>query len=764
MPDFDLATLDSKTGAAPKTRIKDAASLNAIVKRIIEEDSPRALSRVDVQKMVDGEPPYNPLYMQQSGQEGRCNLNFGDGKARVKAEAAGYYDLTDSVPTLAIPIVETGDPVQRTQWSMIMAEEWHRMLKDWADFDPYFQLLIQKKVTHGVGFIYREDDVNWKWKVAGLEDFKVTRGVTLSESDSSTAIAIREIDAGDLYAFIERVDDNDKRWSKKEVRQAILRAASGEVLLYSNGLWEKFQEMAKNNDAFVSVTAKDKVKIVHVWQKEFSGKVSHYITLLDASNSDFLFKFQNRFDSVHQAFTFFPYEIGTNGTLHSSRGLAHDIYATVQVLNTLKCQTVDNARLSGSLLLQPNTEADAEDLAILFYSGAAYIPPNVKVQNGNLNNPSTNILPVIQEMSMSMRHNTGDFLSRASDNTKEQTKFEVQSQLSKEAVLPTSGMNLFYQPWGRHLNETWRRTVNPKLKSTDPGGREVFDFRRRCMEREVPEDILMGVKRVMAVRAVGYGSPSNRLLALDEFMQFFGELDPVGQNNLLRDRFAMRVGYGQVDRYVPKIEEGGRLPVDVQIAELQNAAMSDGKPQPVRPNDMHLVHIGSHIEDMNIDLETMESGEGDERLLQIVQMKHQHLYEHMKWLKPDKLNKAAVGDAQKKYNNIAQRVRAATTHFQRIAAKEAGRQPAQSPGLQQEFEEHRMKMQFKEEQHQQKLTHKEQDAALKRATSDAMAAAKIRASTFAARAKGRNGSTPPAVPAARVPAPPAPPTEIPPNA
>lgn len=759
MADYDLQTLDSKTGTPPKTRIKDVTSLNAIVKKIILDDSPSALARVDVQKMYDGKPPYDPLYISQSGQEGRCNLNFGDGKARVKAEMAGYYDLTDSVPVLAIPYVEAGDETKRTYWAMVMAEEWHRMLKDWADFNSYFQLLIQKSVVHGVGFLYFEDDIDWRWKVAGLEDFKVRRGVTLSESDSQTAIAIREIDVGDLYAFIEKVPDGDKRWNKDEVKQAILRASDGSAVVYSVNAWEKFQQMAKNNDAYASMNAKGRVSIVHVWQKEFSGKISHYITLLDGSNGDFLFKFPNRFDSVNQAFTFFPYEIGTNGTLHSTRGLAHEIYATIQVLNTLRCQTVDNARMSGSLLLQPNTESDAEDLAIMFYAGAVYLPPNVKVQNGNLSNPSTNVLPIIQEMSLTMRNNTGDFLSRSTDETNEKTKFEVQSTLMKESVLPTSSMDLFYQPWGRHLNEVWRRTTNSELQSGDPGGREIFDFRARCIARQVPEEVLMKTKRVMPVRAIGYGSPSNRLLALDEFMQYFGSLDPMGQNNLLRDRFALRVGYGQVDRYVPKLEEGARAPQDIEIAELQNAAMSSGKEVSVRPNDVHLIHINSHIPDLSIDLEKLESGEGAEPLLQVAQIKLQHLLGHMQFLRPDKLNKADVGEAQKQYNNVAQRVRAAMTHFQRTAARDAQQQPPTSPGLDTAMSEHAQKLNMREEEHNQKLKFRAEDAKQRGAIHDALGAAKLRAVTLAARLKTGTATPKPAIPTPVTPLP----TRLPPE-
>jgi hypothetical protein len=414
--------------------------------------------------------------------------------------------------------------------------------------------------------------------VAGLEDFKTPRGTLINEEEVDIAIALRDLSVGRVYEMIRDLDPKDKRWNIGEVRKAIINAVDSQ-LIYSEGAWEKWQQVIKNNDIFATSMSQETVRLVYAWVREFSGKVSFYVTLRSFANTDFLFKCPNYFDNVNQCFTYFPYEVGSNGTFHSVRGLAHEIYPTIQVLNTLRCQTVDNARLNGSLLLQPKTAADAEDMALLFYGGAVYMPPGLEVKDSQLNNPSTSILPIIQEMQLTMRTNTGDFLTKSTDESVEKTKFEVQSELMKEAVLPTASLNLFYQPWGRHLNEVWRRTASRTLRPKDPGGREVWDFRKRCHLRGVPLEAIYQTSRVLPVKAVGYGSPTNRLLALDEFMQYYGSLDPVGQNSLLRDRFAMRCGYSQVDRYVPSITTGGRMPVDLEIAELQNNAMSGERRQ-----------------------------------------------------------------------------------------------------------------------------------------------------------------------------------------
>lgn len=765
----DLKTLDSVSGKPPAKRVADVKSLNGIVAAYVLADEQSALARIDEQKMLDGAPPFEEVYLRDSGQEGRCNLNFGDGKARVKSEQAGYYDLTDSVPQLARILTPFGDPQDRSRLGHVMSEEFHRMMKDWKAFDPSFQLLIQKTTSHGLGFLYFQDDLDWRWSVAGLDDFKVPRQVNVIEDELDGAVVFRDVTVGKLYRWMEEASDTDTRWNKEEVRKAII-FAHDPTLRYGIGEWEKWQQMAKNNDMFASATAKTTVSLAHVWIKEFSGKVSQYLTLRNASNLDYLFKCEDRFDCIDQCFTYFPYEVGSNGTLHSVRGLAHEIYPMVQVLNNLRGQTVDNAKLSGSLLLQPKTATDAEDMAILFYAGAAYIPPGVEVQNGNLNNPSQGILPIIQDMQLTLRRNSGDINTRSNDATqREKTKFEVQGEMTKESVLPTANLNLFYQPWGRHLSEVWRRVRRKGVKKTDPGGQMILDFFKRCADRDCSAEAIYAADQIMPMRAIGYGSPTNRLLAYDEFLQYYGSLDPVGQNNLLRDRFAQKVGYQQVDDYVPRLEMGGRAPVDQEIAELQNMAMGAGKQVSVRPNDNHIIHLQTHLPDLQQDCDALEGGQGNPQTLGGAQIKIQHSAGHMNLLKPDKLNGEVVAELKRVFNNTAERVKAATDHADRLLQKQQEEQQAAlaeaqqtSPKSVEMMKDAETRRQIQVDDHQLKARLREAESTQKMALKDAEAAHRLQDDI--SRLPFRNGQpvesqptppTPPPLPALPAPAAPA---------
>jgi hypothetical protein len=99
------------------------------------------------------------------------------------------------------------------------------------------------------------------------------------------------------------------------------------------------------------------------------------------------------------------------------------------------------------------------------------------------------------------------------------------------------------------------------------------------------------------VRAVGYGSASARLLALDQVGQLAPQFDEIGRRNAIRDKVAAYVGYSQADRYAPSLASGqaGRQPRDKKEAEIENALLSIGQPMPVDPEDIPKTHIMVHM-------------------------------------------------------------------------------------------------------------------------------------------------------------------------
>lgn len=643
---LDIKGVDPITGNAPKERVASVDAARTIYLSLKKADEGSSRNRALIDGMFNGSPPFNANDLKEVNQADRTNLDFGEAAAIKEQALAGYYDLTNSVDMLARVKTNYGTPEQTAEWNDIISEEFHRVLREWKEFEFNHQRLSDIFVSHGVGVCYFEDEVDWRYRVTGFNEFRIPRGTRANESEIEIATLERDFRADELYGYIRDPEVASRLgWDVKTVREALKRACAQETTS-TIADWEKLEVELKNNDLLYG-TAKSKIiRVVHMWVREFSGKVSHLIFLQEPlprdyrGNSDekFLFKKLDRFSSPTNCFVTFTYGVG-NGTYHGIRGLGFKIYPHIQVINRLRCGLVDGALLSSSLIVQPSDSGSRalDDLTLTYYGPYALFPPGLKIVDKAVPNMQQNIIPVINDMAMQMQNNTGSYQTRAvTPEGQSRTAYEVRAQLQKEAILTSSSINLFYHPWKRLLREIYRRLSRRGYTAMEPGGKEAVEFRKRCLKRGVPEEAIYRVFQVDPVRAIGFGSPQARTAAVDETMQIFGSLDEMGRINLLRDRIAARLGQETVDRYLPAPTSALRPPIDAKIAVLENSTMSDGNNIPVSPGENHFIHAQVHLEGANaLERATLEGRNNPQEAYMALSLMVSHLNEHVVRLTED---------------------------------------------------------------------------------------------------------------------------------
>jgi hypothetical protein len=598
-----LANLDYEGNTPKGPRLTDVFAAWALWTAAWQADRSNAYNRARVNEMLDGFPPYDQAELDNLGQSQRTNMNMLEGSSIIESALAPYNDLTSSVDYIAQVETLEGDAQVRVEWNQIISEEFDRLLRTWHRFEFNNQALAREFVVHGLGVVYFEDDWDWRWKVCGLSDFIIPRNTPANEDDVDYAIARRRYTTTQLYQFIKDPEFAEKNgWNVDETKKAIYWATSSRNSAPTAWEWEELEREMKQNDVYYGRVRAKEIWVLHFWVKEFDGTVSHFMTLENGLNQDFLFKRIGRFKSIKNCLHIFTYGIG-NGYYHSIRGLGYKIFPQIQVSNQLRCAIVDATFFSAGPVVQPEDSTAVDELSFSYMGPFTLVPPNIRFVDIKHQNIADQILPIVRDLSMQIEANTGTYQPRTGQDQvkgqKEKTRFQVQAELQKESTLSTSAMNLFYIPWDRVLAEVFRRVASPDLTQLDPGGREAFQFRARCLNRGVPMRALQNIKRIRAVRAVGYGSASARLLALDQIANVAPQFDEIGRRNAIRDRVAAYVGYAQADRYVPAAPEAGRQPQDQKDAELENAVMMLGQPVPVNAKDLPRVHITVHFTAMH---------------------------------------------------------------------------------------------------------------------------------------------------------------------
>jgi hypothetical protein len=734
--DAELKSLDPK-GKAPETRIKDHAGLHGIYKNLILADEAAASDRTRIMDMFDGAPPYDPVVLRRMGQAYRANLNFGEAAADLEQALVAYNDLVNSVDRLVSVKTRFGDESQREEYGAIMAEEFHRLVtKDWPSFHFRQQLLSYYFVSQGLGVAFFEDERNWQWNVCPIGDFLIPRGTPATEDKIEIACVRRIYLAHELYRYIENPKiAREAGWNVDAVRKAIEDARTTRPMEGSN--WEELQREIKNNDIFYSHVRSKEIHVVHYYVREFDGSYSHAIGRRDGLG-DFLFKRTSRFKTASEAFHIFTFGVG-NGQYHSIRGLGYKIFPHIQMTNRLRCAIADGAMLQTAVLMQPQSSEDVSKMSMAYSGPLAFLPPGLQVVPNQYPNLAANVMPIVNEMAMVRQSNTGSYRTQMnSARGNPRTATEIEAQVQNEAILSSNAINLFYVPWGKLLREQFRRLKRTNWIDGEPGQAEARLFRSRLEARGVPWEAVQGVYDVDAVRAVGLGSPAARLSAFNEFLQLLPRFDEVGQVNAIRDRVAARVGYDQVDRYLPNPNVKNRIPADAKIAELENSSMQMGRTVSVLPNENHSIHLSVHLQEAAPISEAVQNGQIQDKqgTLRYLTSLFEHSSEHLNRIAQDQTKQAEIGQANLAMNLIRESV----TNLQRDveedirkqaeaqqqAALEAGEIQGISPQMQMKMQEHQLDMQLKQERAALENRFKELELKQKLALQDAQAAANLR--------------------------------------
>jgi len=681
LSEIELLNLDEKGNVPKESRLKDVASALSIYETLRRADESSAINRARIQAVFDGRPPYNDAALRASGQASRANLNFGEAARLLDTAMSGYVDLISSVENLVTVETSGSSENDGMRVDTIISEELSRTLRGWPEFHSTFLRLCNEFITHGVGVTFFENETDFRFRTCGIGDMLLPRQTQSSEHSVEIAVSRRDYMVHELYNFIRNPEAAEAvGWNVEAVKKAIQSANSGaHHKTFTN--WEDTQREIKNNDIYTGIRA-NSVPVLHFFVREFDGSVSHFMAAdLAAANNpqrdesrEFLYKNVSRYENPEQAFLFFTYGVGTNGTLHSIRGLGHRIFNHVQTSNRLRCQMVDGAMLASSVMLQPDSQRALDELALQYYGPYAVLSPNIKLVEKAMPNMTQTVMPALVDMTQQLNEATGFYASSNAAGGSYRSKLQVEADLEVATRLTSANLNLFYASFSRLVREIARRIVTgPK---SDPA---IRDFYERCTERGVPANIVKSVdhRKTRANKAIGSGNAAARSSALNELDQLLPLLDEQGKKNLVYDRIASRVGYEMAGRYAVQ-PENARPTVENKVAELENVILMSGTAVSVQPTELHETHLTIHLPKVQEILDGISSGQIDPmQVLTSLQLMLQHISQHEEVIVNDPTAAAIAGQAREVINNAGNVVQ----NFQRKleaeqrkagAAQEAG--------------------------------------------------------------------------------------------
>lgn len=615
-----LATLDPETGARPSSRIGNAQNARQLIQRLKYEDDTRMFRYTRMMGLMDGNPPWVHQKLVDLGQGHRANFNLRESEGIVEAAKTPYYDLVFEVPYFARIYfqIDGAKSFMLDRWSDIATEEYTELLSGWDGFDHQIQLHQWQMIVNGVGPLFWPHFIGWHSEATKCRKVLVPMETKANVDELEMCAILHSYRADELEGFIQRgsTDKPDgEGWNRPLCEKAIIDSAMREMR-QSWGMenYDLYQRAIRTGDLFYGIHRSDRIFVASLFIKEFGGKVSHYMITDQvlghqsesyddpAMESGYMFKRRNKFDNFSQVLCPFFFDSGPDGTWHAIKGLGPKIYDFCDISNRTFCQMLDGAVIGSGLTLETQDANAIEETQIALVGGAAVVSPGYKVVQTRIAEALNGAMAMRRELQDTLQSNTGSYRQRTDDENKEPTLGQAQINTQAQALLSRGATNRYYSNLDKWHRETVRRILDPAQTKYIPGGKEAMDFKMRCLMRGIPPQVLdfKNVKKVIATRSIGYGSPQVRDQATSELVALIPYMDEVSRNHALRARVSALPGVGMhsVDSFFPPIEESGVPDAHAALATLENNALRQpGGQALVEPMQNHSIHFDVHMQD-----------------------------------------------------------------------------------------------------------------------------------------------------------------------
>lgn len=683
------------TGRAVPRRLSSPAAARAVYKDYVSEDSKDSYRRSVIQGMIDGNQPYDPEVMKEQGLAQMINVNFLSMRANLDARASAAHEIFAEVPTLVElrPKVDDGRELKIHDYCSIIAEEFTTTVRDWKRFLPYMDQVFRESDAYGIGVCLFQDEHDWRFKSFRRGSLLFSSEASVDVSENDLYILRDSMSAVDLLIHIEDERAEERGWNVKACRKLLVETfALGTSSMdgkYRVSDWESLQQMKRNNDPGFQSKQFSRIQFLHILTRESdSKKITHQMLPEKTLEKDkFLFERADRFDNMDDVLWWLPFNYA-DGYARSIRGVASYMAMHDDLSNRFLCRVFDAGFLSSSILLQPRSQVDLGRLDFLRIGPYTVLPPELETKQSTF---QPQIAPLIQLREVSenvLKNNTGMYRQHAETFEKAsqpKTARQVMEESSKEARYEKAAVAHRYD----HLDILYRKMLSRMLALTElegegyPGKEEATNFVKRCTERGVPKKLLTGwgdKLHMHATRALGLGSPAVRHDLTNQLLQARGLMDEQGQINAFRDWLAARVGYFNVDRYRPQVNRNDIPSNEHSIAALENNDMNEGVAVVVGSDQLHYIHVNSHIAGVVIPLaQAAEQGQTQDPmgLAQRLSVGVQHVAGHIEYLARDSQRKdfvKQITDVLKKASAFIPKLQALAQKMQREQQAEQERQ------------------------------------------------------------------------------------------
>jgi hypothetical protein len=611
--------------------IKDEKQAHAVCKKLLSDNRARLSKDSAIMRKYNDEQPWDATKLKSAGQGWRNNRSTGFLSSLVRRGTHPYIQTIDDAKTLTSSQLKKSD-VKSRQKSEEFQKETTKTIRQWKNWHTFKSTLILEDVLFGHAATAYTDEYDWHPRFHRNDDIIFPDGCTQNSEDVPIFMLRQRFQIHELAQKVFNYEAAQAAgWRINNVVEAINNAKPD--IGQKGTIDDQRRYMDTIRESTLGYSYQNGVKVIkvyHLFAREASGKVTHWI--VDEDSGDLLFLRWDRFESMDSILSLFSIEVG-NGKFYGTKGAGRMLYNTHVAIEQARNLIADNLYLKGLLILRA-TGTGKKSAAITVTHPVCVIGENYEAVDAKFDPNVDAFFSLDTHMSSIAEQMMGLFMPAQQLNAEgeKRTASEVNYVASIEQQIRAGVLSRF---WGQFLLLIWQ--MQKRMYSADniKKAYKIWKIRQMSKVALVAKSVydfmvkigknVLGIQPELDIVAINPEAIQAIINLLDQGLEpeEIYELaqcspteftaDPVSSNQMGVDAvvarykgdptirqdplkkmdIASKLGYQIADELIIPEEDQSVEAIAIRQQILEFNAMLAGDPIPVAGSDNHMLHMGA---------------------------------------------------------------------------------------------------------------------------------------------------------------------------
>jgi hypothetical protein len=556
---------------------------------------------------INGERPWGKQQLKSKAKGWKRNVSTRFLQQMCAKVTPRFYMPVKQASTLTAAKLPDGwpdGPVKTEKFRKRITET----IRAWPKWDYFLEGLAREVTQFGFGFASWFDEYEWRPHLLRMDKGFVPQGTELMDEDVQFFVVKWAYHPDQLLKLLKaNVEADRSEWKKEACVEAINKSAPPPVGPTFDK-WRDYEDLIRQSVWSVAYyKAMRLIDTYHLFAKEPSGKVSHYVIWKDGtktgddeeSDMRLLYKSEDEFNSIMDVCVPVPFGYG-DGTLQGSWGVGQLLFDMANQVEIARNEAMDAQSNSGRLKLVVNEGKNINDVNLtisddmMTVCGAQLAQPGAATPT----NP-TGFKTLDDEFTMWAMQLVGNYVPPIAIQPSDTKASAINSARQEEQEVQNNNLQNFLKHIAFIINTTTKRLLVPGNPD------QVSEETRRALleDDQLTEEEIEKLVSQPSIQTVMEFTPA----AAAARAQFAAsrmanpQIAPLYDPRKLEEIQAAAIPYGKglIDYALVPQADGSQDSTGVYEQTLENTTLDNGQAVPILAQQKHWAHYNTlkpHVE------------------------------------------------------------------------------------------------------------------------------------------------------------------------